>query len=199
MRIKFLVVAICNLIFISCTKEIEFSAPDTNIKDSIVYYLPNYYEQSESLCIYNNLKIILHYHEYYNSSIVWSTGDTVRDLIVNFPGEYTLTIDSSYKNTYYCVPCEFELIIPDAFTPNSDSYNDLLYIRGIENTTNLEGEIHNDKGVKVYSFNFPYISWNGTDDNGNRLLAGNYFYNIKCKFIDGSIKKYKGVVKLILE
>ncbi len=87
-----------------------------------------------------------------------------------------------------------DITIPDAFSPNGNSINDVLIIRGIEEYPNNTVQIFNRWGALIYEtelYNNNDIVWDGTSQNGMNtgdgiLPEGTYFYIIKLG-IDDSV------------
>ena len=68
-------------------------------------------------------------------------------------------------------------IIPQAISPNNDTYNDNFDVSGYEVTS---FEVFNRHGVKVYSKTDGYTNeWFGQTDSGDELPVGTYFYVMK--------------------
>ncbi len=73
---------------------------------------------------------------------------------------------------------------PNPFTPNYDGYNDLVYFdfgANLRTTEELTIEIFDDRGYlvrKLDSYIRPLV-WDGTDNNGQKLEGGIYFYQIR--------------------
>ena len=101
-------------------------------------------------------------------------------------------IDSIYKEIiiYY----DFILHVPNAFTPNNDSDNDVFFIEGVrmEKYQSFELIIFNSWGEKIYQ----------TDDINNYWDGGNhpedvYTWLIIIKDELGQIRTKNGIVNLI--
>jgi len=84
---------------------------------------------------------------------------------------------------------EPDFIIPNAFTPNNDGYNDFFEIPNISET--LKIDIFNQNGELVYHSNQTEIKWDGTL-NGKALPEATYFF-----FLQISNKQIKGSIRLI--
>ncbi len=83
------------------------------------------------------------------------------------------------------------IIIPNAFSPNSDGNNDTWHIKNIENYPDNRVEIFNRWGKRCY-YNKGYTNqWNGTF-NDNPLPDGVYFYIVKIED-----ETFKGSVNII--
>jgi gliding motility-associated-like protein len=78
-------------------------------------------------------------------------------------------------------PCDPNITIPEAFSPNGDNDNETFIIEGIENIPGNSIVIFNRWGTEVFSMS-PYDnSWNGTSMSslnvgGDQLPTGTYFY-----------------------
>lgn len=84
----------------------------------------------------------------------------------------------SFESHYYIDDVSIRKLynIPNIFTPNNDGVNDFLDFSNFP----FEIEIYNRWGEKVYS-NKSIQYWYGSDDNGNELNDGVYFYKAKNK------------------
>ena len=78
-------------------------------------------------------------------------------------------------------PCDPNITIPEAFSPNGDNDNETFIIEGIENIPGNSIVIFNRWGTEVFRMS-PYDnSWNGTSMSalnvgGDQLPTGTYFY-----------------------
>jgi gliding motility-associated-like protein len=88
----------------------------------------------------------------------------------------------------------FNLIIPNAFTPNGDNHNDYWLIKGSENYPNISVKIYDSWGIQVFQSDQGYPQpWDGTS-NGKKLPMSAYYYVINPG--DGS-KEIVGSITLI--
>jgi gliding motility-associated-like protein len=88
----------------------------------------------------------------------------------------------------------FNLIIPNAFTPNGDNHNDYWLIKGFENYPNISVKIYDSWGILVFQSDQGNPQpWDGTS-NGKKLPMNAYYYVINPG--DGS-KKIVGSITLI--
>lgn len=143
-------------------------------------------------------------------SFTWSNGSDTEDL-ENVPaGFYQLTISDlggcgdsdtitlTRPDTIIVVdPDDFDLLIPNAFTPNGDGFNDLYVIRGLM-PDHVENEFYvfDYRRQLVYSAQNYSNTWNGTDNKGNRLLTGTYYGVFKSKGLE---KPFTTVIDLRYE
>ncbi|MFA8433689.1 MAG: gliding motility-associated C-terminal domain-containing protein [Marinifilaceae bacterium] len=87
-------------------------------------------------------------------------------------------------------PNKVDLIIPSAFSPNNDSFNNKFIIKGIENYPENELIVFSRWGTKVYQCkNYTNeAAWDGGYKNagvklgpGDKLPRGTYFYKLIIK------------------
>lgn len=88
-----------------------------------------------------------------------------------------------------------EMYVPNAFSPNNDGANDVLYVRGIclESLTFM---VFNRWGEKVFETNDQRIGWDGTY-KGSEVNTGVFVYRLEGKTYDGKGFSLKGNVTLI--
>lgn len=88
------------------------------------------------------------------------------------------------------------LWIPNAFSPNGDSENDIFRIFG-KSIKTIEFQIFNRWGELVFFTNDPNIGWDGTY-KGQEMSPGVYVYVVKATFInDLESRREKGSLVLI--
>jgi len=88
-----------------------------------------------------------------------------------------VTIDTAYVG-YEHMSC---LVVPNAFSPNSDGYNDMWVIEGLELYPNPEIWIFDRWGSQIYHSQIPVSDpWDGSF-NGRNLPIDSYHYIIDLK------------------
>jgi gliding motility-associated-like protein len=99
-------------------------------------------------------------------------------------GSVTITVDS-----------EFDIFVPDIFSPNADGQNDVLFVRGagIKEFTFI---IYDRWGEKVFETNDQSIGWDGTY-KGSVLNNAVFVYYLSASIINGEDIKVKGDITLI--
>jgi gliding motility-associated-like protein len=109
----------------------------------------------------------------YNSSQCWSE-DSINVIVVEDCGE---------------------MFIPNAFSPNNDGANDVLYVRGqcLETLTFM---VFNRWGQKVFETTDKSVGWDGTF-NGEIMNSGVFVYRLEGKDYEGKGYSLKGNVTLI--
>lgn len=88
-----------------------------------------------------------------------------------------------------------EMFVPNAFSPNDDGVNDVLYVRGqcLETLTFM---IFNRWGEKVFESNDQKVGWDGRY-KGDLLNSGVFVFRIEGKTFDGKAYTMKGNVTLV--
>ncbi len=87
------------------------------------------------------------------------------------------------------------IFVPEAFTPNGDGENDVLFVRG-NPIDAIEMIIYNRWGEKVFETTSKDYGWDGTY-NGERLSPDVYGYYLKVRCLDGDEFIKKGNVTLL--
>jgi gliding motility-associated-like protein len=88
------------------------------------------------------------------------------------------------------IDCLDPVLLPNAFTPNNDGYNDLFEIKGIQDFLDNEFTIFNRWGIIVYNTENYFNTWDGRDNDGNMLSDGTYFAVLKLRSINKFYKTY---------
>ncbi|MBD99544.1 MAG: hypothetical protein CMO34_06850 [Verrucomicrobia bacterium] len=113
-------------------------------------------------------------------------------------------IDYIVENQFNCLDTssqtvlvfdEFELKIPNVFTPNYDNVNDRFEIEAC-GIYDFRITIHNRYGQQVFESTSLNFSWDGRI-NGKRAHPGVYFYDIDVLDFKGERKNYQGSVTII--
>jgi gliding motility-associated-like protein len=88
-----------------------------------------------------------------------------------------------------------QMYVPNAFTPNGDGANDVLYVRGIC-LQSLTFMIFNRWGEKIFETNDQKIGWDGTY-KGDEMNTGVFVYRLEGTTYDGKGFSSKGNITLI--
>lgn len=128
-----------------------------------------------------------------------------RDPIVNIAGPTRLFITLADDNL--CVKrdsifinitnaCDFEIAIPNIFTPNDDGVNDVFKLnsKGIKN---IKCSIYNRWGTEIISFDRVHGFWDGRTTSGLECAEGVYFYVIYIVDIRKEEHHFKGSVSIL--
>jgi gliding motility-associated-like protein len=87
-----------------------------------------------------------------------------------------------------------EVGIPNAFSPNGDNNNDILFVLG--SITNLEFIVYNRWGQEVFKTDDRSKGWDGTF-MGQPCNPGVFAYRVSGKMPDGSLVNKKGNITLV--
>ncbi len=134
---------------------------------------------------------------------LWSTGETSTTITVFDEGTYTVTASQGsceVEASYTIVPCEYELLLPNAITPDGDGLNDEFsipeaYFDHIGDAV-FNVWIYNRWGTLVYSANSKYFRWNGEVD-GKIYHHNVYNYVIFCEDIIGRPYILRGTLTVL--
>jgi gliding motility-associated-like protein len=112
--------------------------------------------------------------------------------------EYVLTVTDingciDQDTITVTVLIDYNVFIPNLFTPNGDHSNDVFEIVGLENYPNATLSIINREGQMVYSNASYDNTWDGTYD-GKALPEATYYYHLQLENTD---KIYKGAVTIL--
>lgn len=137
-----------------------------------------------------------------NVSYLWSTGATTPTIQVTTPGDYIISatnmcgtlIDTASVDFYFC-----DIELPNVFTPNSDGNNDYFQMLFYGGLSTFECIIVNRWGNTVREFTNPAFQWDGTDENGNPMEEGVYFYVARTLTNAGDEIEKHGLVHLVRE
>ncbi len=137
----------------------------------------------------------------------WSNGSTTSSISV-IPDETTTyrvtvtdengcTAEAEVTITVEIVCDESSLFIPDAFSPNNDNVNDLLFVR-LNGAASVDFQILDRWGKEVFRTMDQSEGWNGRHrQNGDELSPDVYAYCVKVTCPDGSEIVKAGNVSLI--
>jgi len=121
------------------------------------------------------------------SSYHWNTGDSTESITINSEGMYTVEMESPVgclgSDSVYVklvseeIP-EFQIYIPNAFSPNGDGVNDVFRVEGDGSRIyNLQTRIYDRWSGLVFSSSGIENGWDGKK-NGNPCPGGVYVYKI---------------------
>jgi len=106
------------------------------------------------------------------------------------------TYQKSYTLYAFEVLCdEPDIFLPNAFTPNGDKENDVLYLRG-RNVEIMNLKIYNRWGELVFETDKQIVGWDGTY-NGKPVDPAVFVYHLSVKCVDGQEYFKKGNVTVI--
>jgi gliding motility-associated-like protein len=125
----------------------------------------------------------------------WNTGDSTESIVIQAEGMYSVEMESQAgclgSDSVYVklvseeIP-EFEIFVPNAFSPNGDGINDIFQIKFPNSTFNLQHStlsIFNRWGEEIFQSDDITQGWDGKK-NGKDCPGGVYVYKIVFE-VDG--------------
>jgi gliding motility-associated-like protein len=85
--------------------------------------------------------------------------------------------------------------VPNAFSPNNDGNNDILFVRG-KNIDQLNFVVYDRWGQRVFETNDINVGWDGSY-NGERMENAVFVYYLTLTYSDGKTEVKKGNISLI--
>ena len=89
----------------------------------------------------------------------------------------------------------YNLWIPDTFTPNDDGINDFFNPKGV-GIKEFKMKIYSRWGEIIFDSDNINLGWNGKSNN-NTITMGSYTYYIEIVNVYNEFFKYEGIIKLI--
>ncbi len=115
---------------------------------------------------------------------------------VEITGELGCVTERSVEVVVVDLECREPFVfIPNAFTPNGDNENDVLYVRG-SNVEEVFMTVYNRWGEKMFETNDKNIGWDGTFKN-KQLPPDVYGYYMQVKCFNGMEYFKKGNITLL--
>ena len=170
----------------------EFSYDPNIIKE----YLPvNFTNLSNSNMSSGNM----HYYWWFGIDNKFSK-DENPTFIYNDSGNFLIKLQ--VYNDDSCIDIKSEMIrinkldiwVPEAFSPNNDNKNDILFVKGPVKTMHFE--VYNMWGNKIFESNDQSIGWDGKY-KGQDQPEGNYTWKLEAETYDGPIIYKANIVVLI--
>ncbi len=121
----------------------------------------------------------------------WSNGVASKDLADLLGNNYTVTVTDAHACPFSAtvtVPtnpkaCINVVTIPNAFSPNGDSKNDVWVIHDADLYPDIKVKVINQWGQTVFSSSGYNVPWDGTF-NGNNVPGGTYYYEVNLNSAD---------------
>lgn len=92
-------------------------------------------------------------------------------------------------------PAGNTIFVPNAFTPNNDGVNDILYVYGTTINT-MEIRIYNQWGQLVFESRDKARGWDGTM-SGKQQPVGVYTYALRATLQDGTTVQKRGTITIV--
>jgi len=119
-------------------------------------------------------------------------------------GSYTITLittdangctDTTVRINYILVAGAATVFVPNAFTPNTDGVNDVLFVYG-EGISEIVFEVYNRWGELVFVSRNMSDGWDGTY-LGKLMNPDVYIYTLYVEFTNRKAERHKGSVTLL--
>ena len=91
---------------------------------------------------------------------------------------------------------ESKLLMPNAFTPNGDTHNDVYKAKEYQSIVEFHAYIFNRWGQKLFEWTNPAEGWDG-NYNGTPVKEGVYFVVVKARGADGIVYNIRKDVNLL--
>ena len=91
---------------------------------------------------------------------------------------------------------ESKLLMPNAFTPNGDTHNDVYKTKEYQSIVEFHAYIFNRWGQKLFEWTNPAEGWDG-NYNGSPVKEGVYFVVVKARGADGIVYNIRKDVNLL--
>lgn len=120
-----------------------------------------------------------------------------------YNGDYSVIVtENTCIDTSHCYMIDdlidnysYDIGVPQAFSPNGDGNNDILYVKG-DGINTLTFKVYNRYGQLVFSSNSQTIGWNG-NFKGKEENPGVFVWVLECEFVDGIKANRKGNITLL--
>lgn len=133
-----------------------------------------------------------------NYTYLWSNGETMNPINLSlFPGVYSVGVtdeNSCQVDTAFHIAAMSADCIPNVFTPNNDGVNDIWNLEDAFLYLDTEIKVYGRYGKLIFKSEGYSIPWDGTNQSGNAVEDGAYFYVID---LGHNIEKIKGTVSII--
>ncbi|MFT5749561.1 MAG: gliding motility-associated-like protein [Ancylomarina sp.] len=136
-----------------------------------------------------------------NVSYIWSTGEISKSIKVEKTAIYWVEVvneaQCSARDTIYVKFLnDYPFVgLPKAFTPNGDTHNDLLFVRGID-IDKIKLRVYTREGKKVFETTDINQGWDGRY-NGQLQAMDSYYYNLDITYTNGISRKKSGKFALL--
>ena len=144
------------------------------------------------------------------TSILWDFGDGTTLADVERPTHVYAGVDSFTACLEASAPgrgcvdtfcrglfIDFEALlgVPNAFSPNGDGVNDVLFVEG-QGITDLDLQIYNRWGQMIFRSRDQAVGWDGTYKGVAQEMEV-YVFTVRATFVDGSTQELSGNVTLL--
>ena len=187
------------LYWVKVTNEFNCTATDSVTIASVLPAPNNFLQKTDSICNYGNTTII---SEGSFSKYLWSTGSIGRQINIENPGTYWLSVTDTYGCTgtdtisVYLKNCMLGVYLPTAFTPNNDGHNDQFRALVFGKVQSFMLQVFNREGQLVFQTTDPAIGWNGVY-KGTSYSTATFVWQCSYQLEGRKPEHQKGTVTII--
>ncbi len=133
-----------------------------------------------------------------NADFKWEDEATANPRTLEHPGVYRASDNNCINPTTYVfdfkrVPCECNVFLPTAFSPNYDGQNDKLTLFSNCTIRTIQFDIYNRWGSKIFSTDTPDVSWDGMC-NQKPAETGLYVAVLRYQLLNESNEPQDGTI-----
>lgn len=183
-------------------------ADTTQVSLSVYQYAEALFEMNTAIIELNDT--VLFENQSTNATqYIWTFGDGATDTVFNPQHQFIQlgnlqvcleAINSQNCNDEYCLPLQvipvINIGVPNAFSPNDDNLNDLLYVEGGNNIVLMTLRIFNRWGELVYESNDPQAGWDGVYKKTAQDMDV-FAYTLIAQLISGRQVSAQGNITLV--
>ena len=131
----------------------------------------------------------------------WQDGSDLSHFSASHAGTYSVNISNECANveaqkTVHFGKCNYDIYIPNAFTPNGDGHNDVFRLRFEHPPTRCRMTILNRYGQQLFSTSDPSQGWDGSL-RGAKQSTGTYIWILDYTDHNQLNQSRRGTVELI--
>jgi gliding motility-associated-like protein len=187
------------LYWVKVTNSFNCMAIDTLEVTSIIDPPSNFLKNNDSICSYESIQLTAT-GSY--SSYQWSSGELTRNIQVQQPGSYWLTVTDAYgcrgvdSTMVFTKQCMYGVYVPNAFTPDKNGLNDQFKPLVFGKLVQYKLLVYSRWGSIVFQTSDPKNGWDGTL-NGKPQNPATFVWKCTYQFEGEKEKMEHGSVMLI--
>ena len=131
-------------------------------------------------------------------SFEWWNGTTENPINLGMsPGSFSVIViddNGCVKDTSFVIATMSSICIPNVFTPNGDDINDTWILEDTFLYSDSEVRVYGRYGKLLFQSDGYHVAWDGTNNKGNDVPDGAYFY---CIEIGHGFEQINGTVTIL--